>query len=70
MDEGPEGDIEGQSGEAGWEGLTGVHEEDLLSYRRRDTGIISGALAVIGRAISAGPITAGALEILPLSHIR
>ncbi len=45
-------------------------QEDLLTYRRRDKGSISGALAVIGRAISAGTITTGALEILPLSRLR
>ncbi len=44
--------------------------EDLLTYLRRDKGSISGTLAVIGRAISAGPITSGALEILPLSRLR
>ncbi len=45
-------------------------DEDLLIYPRRDKGSISGGQALIGQAISAGPITAGALEILPLSRLR
>ncbi len=45
-------------------------EEDLLTYCKQDKGRISRALAVIGPALMARPITARAPEIIPLSRLR